>query len=58
MRRTVATLLVTALLSSSVPSAIRDRDGDWSPIQILKKIVRLLIPAPSDTGDNLSPPKP
>jgi len=58
MRKTIATLLVTALLSSSAPLLRRDRDrgGDFDPIKIIKKIVRTLIPT-DDTG-NLGPPKP
>ena len=59
MRRTVATLLISALLSVSAPSMLRRGDpGEFNPLRFLKKIVRLLIPLPTDGSDNLGPPKP
>ena len=60
MRRTVATLLVTSILSISAPSFARQSDpgGDWNPLKYIKKIVRLLLPSPTDGGDGLGPPKP
>jgi hypothetical protein len=56
MRRFVATLLVSALLSSSAPSFARRDDGDrFNPIKFIKKIVRILLPL-----DDIqpTPPKP
>jgi len=61
MRRTIATLLVTALLSSSAPLLrrdTRDRNGDFGPVKIIKSIIRHLIPTPTDGGDGIGPPKP
>lgn len=64
MRRIVATLLVTGLLGTSMPMMARDRGGrdgggDFSPIvKVIKNIIRHLIPAPSDDGNNIGPPKP
>ena len=60
MRRIVATLLITGLLSTSVPLFARDRDsgGDFNPIRIIKTIIRHLLPIPTDGGDTLGPPKP
>ncbi len=63
MRRIIATLLVTGLLSTSAPLFARDRGGrgeggDFSPIRIIKTIIRHLIPVPTDGGDLLGPPKP
>ena len=58
MRRIVATLLVSALLSISAPSfARRDDGGDWNPIKYIKKIIRILLPSPDDDGQP-GPPKP
>jgi hypothetical protein len=57
MRRIVATLLVSALLTSAAPLARRD-DGDrFDPIKLIKKIVRILVPAPADDYQP-TPPKP
>jgi len=58
MRRFVSTLLISALLSSAAPSFARSDDGDrFDPIRIIKKIVRILIPVPSDDIQP-TPPKP
>ncbi len=58
MRRIVATLLVSALLSSAAPSFARRDGGDrFDPIQFIKKIVRILVPAPADDYQP-TPPKP
>jgi hypothetical protein len=63
MRRTLATLLITGLLSTSMPMMIRDRGGrdgggDFTRfVRVIKSIVRHLIAAPADdTG--ILPPKP
>jgi hypothetical protein len=59
MRKTIATLLVTALISSSAPLLrrdSRDRGGDFG--KIIKSIVRHLIPSPVDDGGTIGPPKP
>jgi hypothetical protein len=59
MRRILATLIVTAVLTSSAPSLARRDDGDrFNPIEYIKKIVRILIPAPADDGGTATPPKP
>ncbi len=60
MRRTMATLLIAGVLSSFAPFAPRDRGGDpgFNPIKIIKKIIRILVPSPTDGGDLISPPKP
>ena len=58
MRRTAATLLITALLSSYGPLMFRDRGGDWDPIRTIVKIVRHLLPSLMDGGDTIGPPKP
>lgn len=59
MRRILATLLVTSLLTVSAPSFARRDDGDrFNPIRILKKIVRLLVPINHDDGNVPTPPKP
>jgi len=58
MRRIVATLLLSGLLASSAPTLARRGDDPWNPIQLIKKIVRLLIPIPADDSNNLNPPKP
>ena len=58
MRRIVATLLLSGLLASSAPTFARRGDDPWSPIQLIKKIVRLLIPIPADDGNTINPPKP
>jgi len=61
MRRTVATLLITALLSASGPLMMRDRDQDrgrdrgFNPTKIIKNIIRHLLPL--DDG-GITPPKP
>jgi hypothetical protein len=63
MRRTVATLLITGLLSVSTPMMVRDhggRDGcgDFTRfVRIIKSIIHHLILAPADDG-NILPPKP
>jgi hypothetical protein len=58
MRRVVATLLVSALLSVSAPSFARRDDGDrFDPIKFIKKIVRILLPTPDDDYVP-TPPKP
>jgi hypothetical protein len=58
MRRFVATVLVSALLSVSAPSFARRDDGpSFSPIEFIKKIVRLLVPTPCDDYQP-TPPKP
>ena len=45
MRRVVATLLVSAFLTSATPSFARRDDGDrFNPIKFIKKIVRILLP--------------
>ena len=58
MRRTIATFLVTALLSTSAPLLMRDRGQDpgGSFIKIIRTIIRHLVPM--DGGDNIVPPKP
>jgi hypothetical protein len=56
MRRILATLLVTSLLSVSAPSFARRDDGDrFNPIKFIKKIIRILLPL-----DDIQPqpPKP
>ncbi len=60
MRRTMATLLIAGLLGSFAPFAPRDRGEDpgFNPIKIIKKIVKKLVPSPTDGGDVVSPPKP
>jgi len=65
MRRTIATLLITGLLSASVPIMARDGDrggrdsgGDITFVKIVKTIIRHLLPVPTDDGNNLGPPKP
>ena len=56
MRRVVATLLVSALLSTAAPSFARRDDGDrFNPIQFIKKIVRILLPLDDYQP---TPPKP
>jgi hypothetical protein len=57
MRKTIAMLLVTAVLgnSASLLRRDRDRDGDFNPLKFIKKIVRILLPL--DDG-SLGPPKP
>jgi len=56
MRRTLAVVLVSALLSVSSPSLARRDDGDrFNPIKFIKKIVRILLPL--DDNQPL-PPKP
>jgi hypothetical protein len=57
MRRTIAMLLVTAVLgnSASLLRRDRDRDGVFNPIKFIKKIVRILVPL-DDTS--VGPPKP
>ncbi|HYS52177.1 MAG TPA: hypothetical protein VER58_00250 [Thermoanaerobaculia bacterium] len=58
MRRAVATLLVSALLSSATPSFARRDDGDrFDPIKVIKKIIRILVPSPDDDSVP-TPPKP
>ena len=56
MRRTIATFLMTALLTTSAPLLMRDRGQDpgFQLIKIIRTIVRHLIPM----GDNIVPPKP
>jgi hypothetical protein len=60
MRKTIATVLVTALLSTSAPLMIRD--GGQNPgerfVRIIKTIIRHLLPVPTDDGSNILPPKP
>jgi len=61
MRRTIATFLVTALLSTSAPLMIRDHgqdpSGDFTSfVKVLKNIIRHLIPL--DDGGTINPPKP
>ena len=58
MRKTIATLLVTAVLCNSAALLRRDRDrgGDFDPVRFIKKIVRILLPL--DDSGNLGPPKP
>ena len=56
MRRILATLLVTAVLSSSSASFARRDDGDrFNPIKFIKKIVRILLPLDDYQP---TPPKP
>ena len=57
MRKTIAMLLVTAVLgnSASLLRRDRDRDGEFNPLKFIKKIVRILLPL--DDG-SLGPPKP
>ena len=58
MRRTLATLLVTAVLSTSTASFARRDDGDrFDAIKFIKKIVRILVPMPADDIQP-TPPKP
>jgi hypothetical protein len=58
MRRTFATLLISALLISSAPSFARRDDDPSGPLRLIKKIIRLLIPSPTDDGGTIAPPKP
>ena len=64
MRRTVAALLITGLLSVSMPMMARDRGGrdgggDFTRVvRIIKSIIRHLIPSPMDDGGTINPPKP
>jgi len=63
MRRTVATLLITGLLSVSMPMIASDRGGrdgggDFTRfVRVIKSIIRHLILAPAD-DTNILPPKP
>jgi hypothetical protein len=57
MRRILATLLVTSLLSVSAPAFARRDDGPDRFIRYIKKIVRLLLPSPTDDYQP-TPPKP
>ena len=58
MRRIVATLLVSALLTISAPSFARRDDGDrFDPIKYIKKIIRILVPSLDDDSVP-TPPKP
>ena len=63
MRRTLATLLITGLLSTSMPMMIGDRGGrdgggDFTRfVRVIKSIIRHLVTAPTDDG-NIEPPKP
>ncbi len=58
MRRILATLLVTSLLSVSAPSFTRRDDRDrFNPIRFIKKIIRILLPTPNDDYVP-TPPKP
>lgn len=63
MRRTVATLLITGLLSVSMPMMARDRGGrdgggDFTRVvRIIKSIIRHLVMAPADDS-GIQPPKP
>lgn len=59
MRRLIATILMSSVLVTAAP-LMRD-DGprrDWNPIQIIRKIVRHLLPTPTDGGDTSGVPKP
>jgi len=62
MRKMVATLLLTGILSASMPMMARgdrpgrDIGGDNPIIRIIKNIVRHLLPL--DDSGNLNPPKP
>ena len=59
MRRIFATLLVASLLTVSGPSFARRDDGDrFNPIRFIKKIIRILVPAPADDTSSPGPPKP
>jgi hypothetical protein len=64
MRRTLATFLITGLLSTSMPMMARDRGGrdgggDFTRVvRIIKSIIRHLIPSPADDGSGINPPKP
>lgn len=64
MRRIIATVLVTGLLSTAAPMMARDRGGrdgggDFTRIvKIVKQIIRHLIVAPADDTNNIVPPKP
>ena len=63
MRQTIATLLITGVLSSSVPMMMRDRGGrdsggDNPVVRVIRQIIRHLIPMPADDSGNLVPPKP
>ena len=56
MRRVVATLLVSAFLTSATPSFARRDDGDrFNPIKFIEKIVRILLPLDDIVP---TPPKP
>jgi hypothetical protein len=63
MRRTLATLLITGLLSTSIPLMVRDRGGrdgggDFTRfVRVIKSIIRHLVLAPAD-DNNILPPKP
>ena len=63
MRRTLATLLITGLLSTSMPLMARDRGGrdgggDFTRfVRVIKSIIHHLVLAPADDG-NVLPPKP
>ena len=62
MRRTLAALLVTGLLTTSMPLMARgdrggrDSGGDFPIVRIIKRIIRILLPL-DDTG-TINPPKP
>jgi hypothetical protein len=64
MRRTIAMLLMTGVLTASMPLMARDRDrggrdggGNFNPIiRVIKNIIRHLLPL--DDTNNINPPKP
>ena len=66
MRRTIATLLITGVLSSSMPMMMRDRGdrggrdsgGDHTIVRIIRNIIRHLIPMPADDTNTINPPRP
>jgi hypothetical protein len=59
MRRIFATILMSTLLMTVAPFMRDSGHGrDWDPIRIIKKIVRHLLPTPTDVGDGLGTPKP
>jgi hypothetical protein len=64
MRKLIATVLLTGVLSASMPMMARgdrpgrDIGGDNPIVRIIKQIIRHLVPAPADDSTNPNPPKP
>lgn len=63
MRKSIATLLLTAMLLTAAPMLARDRGGrdsggDNPIVRVIRQIIRHLVPAPADDSTNPNPPKP